>query len=385
MRKSHSSIGLLVAFGWGLGYAAGCGPGALAQDVPKVDQPPVAPTAAPAGSHESSPKVAAPEVNAATVYSEALGQSKPLAPKPVAFEADKVKVSAELCTVSDGRFVGPNPTELYSAIRVAGDRVAVLFGAPTQIKIYKVEAGAGCALTLDTSAGDAGTIKLNHESVEKLSADSQGRLYGTSTGTGTLRFKKDFAIDYKCSADPGGHFVPHGAGNWGFAYSPTGPLANVDFGAADCRSESAFLDAQNHVGPFSSIDTLAFSGELALIGGPLGEGGKKVVLAFTKAGKEKFRFGTAPVAPRDGFTSVTALSLCKGGICVLDASARLVSVWSTDGKKHVVDVPLGKLLDVHDGLFTDFTAGKVGTFIAVSQERDVKKVHEGLIYRLSGL
>ncbi len=384
MRMAHSSIGWLVALACGLG----CGPAVPIQQVPKVDQNGggALDASAPVALHEDHlhPAVLGTQT-ADSLYADALGQSKPLAPKPTTFEADKVKVSAELCTVADGKLVGPNGTELYSAIRVVGDRVAVLFGAPTQIKVYKVESGAGCTLALDTSAGDAGTIKLNHESVEKLSADTQGRLYGTSSGSGMLRFKKDFSIDYKCSAEPGGHYVPHASARWGFAFSATGALANVDFGASDCRSESAFLDPGNHAGPFSSIDALAFSGELAVVGGSLADSGKKTVAAFTKAGKEVYRLGSGPASPHADFSSVTALSVCKGGICVLDAVARVVSLWSSDGKKHIVDIPMGKLLDLHEVQLSDFTVGKVGTFVAASQERDVKRVHEGLIYRLSGL
>ncbi len=349
---------------------------------PAPARPPV--SAAPVASGSAAASAKAPE----PTFAELLATSKPLAPKTGTFSAGPVKVTGELCTLSDGNPVGPGSGQLLPTVRVVGDRVVIIAGAEGIIKFYKIEKGAGCKLTLDTAVGTAGTLKASDgKAPHSLSVDDGGRLYASSI-YGTVRYKKDLTVDYKCAPSPGGYMVAHQSGKWGYGHFVNATMSKVTFDEANCKGAASFLDPQKKAGPFSMINAVALNGDTALIGGVLADGGKHVVAAFDKAGKEKFRIGntSAAIVPEDGFGWVNAVSLCKLGICVLDSNFQGINTWSADGKKHISRISLKEVTGLTGhGWYNDLAVSKNGTFLAVTHAREVKQVNEGLVYRLTGL
>jgi hypothetical protein len=345
-------------------------------------KPPV--SATPQASGSAAASATAPE----PTFAELLAKSKPLAPKTGTFSAGPVKVSGELCTLSDGNPVGPSSGQLLPTVRVVGDRIVLIAGSEGAIKFYKMEKGPGCKLTLDTTVGTGGMIKsADGKPPHSLSSDDAGRLYASSI-YGTVRYKKDLTVDYKCAPSPGGYIVAHQGGKWGYGHFVNATMSKVSFDTATCKGEASFLDPQKKAGPFSMINAVSLNGDTALIGGVLADGGKHVVAAFDKAGKEKFRIGntSAAIVPEDGFGWVNGVSLCKLGICVLDSNFQGINTWSADGKKHLARISLKEVTGLTGhGWYNDLAVSKHGTFIAVTHERDVKKVNEGLVYRLTGL
>ncbi len=350
-------------------------------------------TATPSGS--AAPHASGSGATAASAkppepsFEESLAKSKPLTPKLGEFAAGPIKVGAELCTLSDGNPVGASSMDgLFSAVRVLGDHLAVIAGKEGVIKFYKIEKGAGCKLTLDTAVGDKGTIKAaDNLKPAKLEVDDLGHLYASNGVFGSVRYKKDLTVDYKCAPRPGGYLVPHASGKWGYGHFVNASMAKVAFDATGCKGEATFIDPQKKAGPFAMVHAVAFNGDNVLVGGSLTEGGKHVVVEFDKAGKEKFRIGnvTAAIAPEDGFGWVHGISMCKPGLCVLDSNSRGVSVWSADGKKFLTRVSLKEVTGLSYGWYSDFAVTKAGTFVVGGQAREVKEVSEGLIYRLSGI
>ncbi len=342
------------------------------------------------GSSAAAPRKTAEEeaAEALAKYTAALPLSKPLSPKTGEFVAGPIKVGAELCTLSDGNPVSQSHMGVYSSVRVIGDHIAVIGGTEGVIKLYKIEKGAGCKLTLDTAVGDKGMLKpADHVKPSRLTSDEQGHLYASSGVFGTIRYKKDFTYDYKCAPRMSGYLVPHASGKWGYGHFVGSAMSKIDFDTTGCKGDTSFIDPQKKAGPFAMIHTVAFNGDAVLIGGSLSDGGKHVVVEFDKAGKEKFRIGntTAAVSPEDGFGWVHAISMCKLGLCVLDSNYRSIGVWTADGKKHLTRVSLKEITGLDYGWYSDFVVSKAGTFILAGQTRAVKEVSEGLIYRLSGI
>jgi hypothetical protein len=360
---------------------AGCDKEEVVQGSPAPKPPPAAPAAPQAsGSAAASAKAAEP------TFAELLAKSKPLAPKTGTFSAGPVKVTGELCALSDGNPVGPG-TGVLPTVRLVGDRVAIIAGAEGTIKFYKLEKGEGCKLTLDTTAGTGGMIKTaDGKPPHSLSSDDAGRLYASSV-YGAVRYKKDLTVDYKCAPSPGGYIVAHQGGKWGYGHFVGATMSKVSFDTATCKGEASFLDPQKKAGPFSTINAISMNGDMAFIGGVLAEGGKQVVAAFDKAGKEKFRIGnTAGIVPEDSFGWVADVSLCKVGICVLDSNFQGISTWTKDGKKHIARIALKDVTGLPGhGWYNALAVGKQGSFVAVAHSREVKQVYEGLIYRLSGI
>jgi hypothetical protein len=89
-------------------------------------------------------------------------------------------------------------------------------------------------------------------------------------------------------------------------------------------------------------------------------------------------------ASKDRFGWVHAIGPCKTGVCVLDSNYRRLTIWKTDGK-FVASVDLSALFGLKYPWIADFDRNKTHTFFVAGQDRDVKGVAEGNIYRVSGL
>jgi hypothetical protein len=82
---------------------------------------------------------------------------------------------------------------------------------------------------------------------------------------------------------------------------------------------------------------------------------------------------------------VHAIEPCAAGICVLDANARRVSLWTRAGKP-AGSVGLAELFGLSAPWVADFSVGKDGVaWFVAAQAREQSSVAEGLIYRVRGL
>jgi hypothetical protein len=145
--------------------------------------------------------------------------------------------------------------------------------------------------------------------------------------------------------------------------------------------------AEKRKGQFGNINSVAFLGNLVLVGGVIAEKpSPRIVVAYTKDGVEKFRFGNEGAGfADDRFGWVHAIELCKTGICTLDANGRDVKLWTDEGG-FVGKIQLDALFGLKYPWIPDFAMAKGGTawFIA-AQDRGKSGVAEGLVYRVKGL
>jgi hypothetical protein len=314
-------------------------------------------------------------------FEQMVAASRPLEPSPAAQTAGAKKLEAERCKLEGREFLGKSALEVFKAVEVSADRLIVV-DQQGALHGFSIDTKKGCTLTLDEAFGVAGTLKLP-EKIESLSRDGSGRLFA-SNGIFGAHAVKDGKHEFKC--DTKGHVEVHDSGKWGIAPWVNSNVRLVQIDAGACKSEDWVLtdlnDDEKRQGPFANVNSSAVIGDLVLIGGVLSKkddpSQPRVVIGFTKAGKEKLRFS-------DGFGWVNAIEPCTSGICVLDANLRRLSLWTRAGK-HIASVELAQLLGLAEPWVADFTVAKDKTaWLVAAQARDKSAVAEGLVYRVRGL
>jgi hypothetical protein len=338
-----------------------------------------------AGGAAPRPEPAPPAADAAPprpvkqTFEQLAAQSRPLEPKPSAQTAAGKKLVAERCSIEGRTFLGSTPSDVFKAIEVAGDRVLLADGTG-QIHGFAFDPKTGCALRSDRGFGVEGTLKLP-EKAEHLSRDGKGRVFA-SNGLFSAWVLEDGKQQFEC--DTKGHVQMHPSGSWGIAPWLNATVRFVHVKQGGCHSQDWVLkelnDDKQREGPFAQVDSSAIVGELVLIGGALAKSEDpnqaRRVIAYTKAGKERFRFG-------DAFAAVHAIESCKPGICVLDGDSRQLSLWTRSGK-HIATVDLGALLGLERPTLPDFTIASDGSAWFVSAAARDRGVAEGVIFRVRG-
>jgi hypothetical protein len=351
----------------------------------KRAQPPPAATVSPSPGPPPRATDAAPPRK--QTFDDLAAQSRPLDPKPEPQTAGGRKLVAERCTIEGRQFLAKNPSELFKAIEVAGDRLLAV-DQQGQVHGFSLDLAAGCTLRSDPGFGASGTLRLP-EKTEHLSRDKAGRVFA-SNGIFSAWVLEDGKQQFEC--DIKGHVQVHPSGTWGIAPWMNANVRFVHVKQGDCHSEDWVLkelnDDSKREGPFAQVDSSAILGDLVLIGGPLAKSEDpsqpRVIVAYTRAGKERFRFGNPDAAASDAFSWVHAIEPCKPGVCVLDGDKRRLSLWTRSGK-HLAAVDLSSLLGLEQPVVADFTIAGDGSAWFVSAAARDASVAEGLVYRVRGL
>jgi hypothetical protein len=276
---------------------------------------------------------------------------------------------------------------VFKAIEVVADRV-LLVDANGQIHGFVLDPKAGCTLRTDPDFGSAGALKLP-EKVEHLSRDGKGRVFA-SNGIFSAWVLEGGKQEFEC--DTKGHVQMHSSGTWGIAPWMNATVRFVHVKPGACHGEDWVLkelnDDKQRQGPFAQVDSSAIAGDLVLIGGALAKSEDPIqarrIVAYDRAGKERFRFGNVEPAADDAFAWVHAIEPCKPGICVLDGNKRRLSVWTRAGK-HVKSLDLALLFGLTQPELPDFTIARDGSAWFVSAAARDPGVAEGLVYRVRGL
>ena len=320
-------------------------------------------------------------------FEQMVKQSQPLAPKPEPQKARGREVRAELCRIEGKQFLGKSTMDVFKAVEALADRLVVVDSRGV-LHGFSVRKGEGCTLEPDAGFGTAGVLQLPHK-VENLSRDERGRLFA-SNGIFAAYVVKDGKQELVC--DTKGQIEIHRSGKWGIAPYVNATVRLVEVEKETCTSEDWVLsdlsDDQKRKGPFANVTSAAVVGDVVWIGGVVAKkdapAQPRIVVGYSKAGKEKVRFG-ADADPEAQFGWVHAIESCGQNLCVLDANRRRVSVWTRTGK-HVAAVSLPELFGVAHPWVPDFTVAKDGSaWFVVAQNRGKSGVTEGLIYRVRGL
>jgi hypothetical protein len=345
--------------------------------VPPPPAPPPAPTRSPVAVPAQKPS-----------FEQMVQQSQPLSPAPEAQQLGARRISAERCTLEGPPFLGKSPMDVFKAIEVAGSRILIV-DQLGRMHGFLPQRGGGCVLAPDPAFGEAGMLKLPHK-IESLSRDGAGRVMasnGIFGAWGVDQGKQGFACDTK------GHVELHRSGKWGIAPFVNATVRMVEIADGECKSEDWVLqnlsDDKTRQGPFANVNSSAIVGDLVLIGGVLAksenEKQPRVVIGYSRAGKEKFRFGSVDSGTDDALAWVHAVQGCTAGICVVDSNLRRLSLWTRAGK-HVGSVKLDALLGLSSPWIPDFSVAKDGSaWLVTAAERGKSGVSEGLLYRVRGL
>lgn len=368
------------------------GAGALLAAVGCSKQEP-APAAAPSSSAAPKPAAAASSSRPVEVpFEEQVAQSKPLAPTPQKQVAGPIELTATPCAIAGGNPVHKSTTEVFRAVRAVGDRLWVV-GGDDKVRAYRVAPGADCKLSPDDRISADGTLAIGVKA-RTLSTDSAGKLYVSNGVFAGAVVSKDGKLEYECNARPGGYVALHPKGAWGLGHFANATVAKVELSPTACKSSPWVLQdlsQPGRKGPLTNVNTIAFLGDTALVGGIIAKevdpNSPRVVVAMDASGKELFRFGNpAPSASgEDRFGWVHAIAPCKHGICVVDSNYRRMTLWKKDKGEFIAAINLANLLGLRYPTVNDLTVAPGGAYLVAGQSRDGSKVAEGLIYRVSGI
>lgn len=347
-------------------------------------------TGAAAGSASGSAKPEKVEVP----WADQVSASKPLDIKTTEQTLDGAKITAEVCSIEGGPYVGKSNMKLFQSVRAVGDRVFVV-DAEGRVRAFKIEAGAACKLTIDKTFGTDGIAKLENE-MSRLTADSSGNLWATSGVFNSYRLAKDGKVSAKCEARPQGYIHVHPSGKTAIGTFANATVAKVTLDATGCKSEpfAQFTDLgsdEKRKGPITNAQAVGYVGETIFMGGVLAKtadpNGGTVVLALDATGKEKFRMGKTDkdLASKDRFGWVHAIQPCNKGVCIVDSNYRRLTAWKPADGKFVGEVDLQKLFGLKYPWIPDFDRNKTHTYFVTGQDRESSKVAEATIYRVTGL
>jgi hypothetical protein len=335
---------------------------------------------------------ATPEKPKEVPFEEAVKASKPLDIKTADQDAAGSKITAEVCTVEGGPFVHKSGMDVLRSIRAIGDRVFTV-NDDAAVHAYKLDPGPKCKLTIDKTFGEGGVAKFKNK-IDRLSADSAGNLFATNGVFASYRVDKDGKQVFECTGRPLGYLFVNPSGKGGIGTFANATVSKVTLDAKGCKTEPwVFQDLSTddkRKGNLTNAQAVGYVGDTIFVGGKLAKSAdpneSNVVLGLDQAGKEKVRLGKTDkdYASKDRFGWVHAIGPCKTGVCVLDSNYRRLTIWKTDGK-FVASVDLSALFGLKYPWIADFDRNKTHTFFVAGQDRDVKGVAEGNIYRVSGL
>jgi len=318
-------------------------------------------------------------------FEEKVKASEPLAPVPVAQNVSGKNISAEVCTIEGMQFLGKSNMGLMKSVEVIGDRIHIA-DETGKVYAFKVKGGAGCTLVPDTSFGENGVFTVNNK-IEYLASDGAGTLYA-STGIFGSYALKDGQVKFQC---PNHYVRMHPSGTWGISFWNNSNVDAITVAGTKCSNAPWVLTElgsdDKRKGPFNNVNSVGFLGDLVLVGGVVAaKPSPRIVVAYTKDGVEKFRFGNEGGGfADDAFGWVHAVEPCKTGICGLDANGRELKLFTDEGG-FVGLLELDKLFGLTYPWIPDFSMAKDGAawFIA-AQDRGKSGVAEGLVYRVKGL
>lgn len=359
--------------------ASGAASAARSSAPPASAAPKASPSAAPTAS-------AAPE----PPFDEQVKNSAPAKLSPAEQALGKAKITAEICDVEGGGFVGKSGFDLARGIKVLGSRVVVV--DPTdKLRAFDVAKGPGCKLTVAKDFGDGGALAVEPKA-RALSAAKDVLL--PSNGVFGSAYVKGGKALYKCEVRPQGYVSLHPQGAWGLGFFANASVTKLAFTDKECKGEPWFLtdlgSPEKRKGPLESVSAIGFVNDLVVVGGIVARetdsGAPRVAIALDATGKERFRMGSPDPHSNadDRLGWVHAVQPCKEGICLLDGNLRRISVWSKDGK-NVGAVHLTKLLGVPVLWAQDFQIDKDGAWLIAAVPRDKVKVSDSVILRVKGL
>ncbi len=320
---------------------------------------------------------------------ELIKASKALSPQPKEQKAGAATIHADLCKLEGAPFLGKSSSTLLRSVAVVGNKLVVA-DEKGALHGYSIDKTGGCKLTVDQGFGTDGVLKLPRD-INYLSSDDTGRILA-SNGIFSAYAVKDGKQEFECKTS--GNLEPTATGKWAIGPWVNATVKLVDVGPSGCTGQEWVLkdlgnDAKRQ-GAFKNVNTSAVIGDLILIAGVPVEkvNGRepRIVVAYDKAGKEKFRFGnTATTTGPDTFGWIHALSACRAGICALDSNYKRISLWKSGGG-FVASVELGPLFDMKSPWIQDFAVAKDGTaYFVTAQAREGSPVVEGNIYAVRGL
>lgn len=339
------------------------------------------------GPTPAPPSSAAPARAPRPSFEQMVSRSQPLAPKPEPQELAGEKLVAQACRFDGKSFLGKSTMDVFKAIEAIDDRL-LLVDSHGAIHALVIDAGQGCVLRPDAGFGAGGVLKLPHK-IESLSRDAKGRLYA-SNGIFAAYVVKDGRQELVC--DTKGHIEIHASGEWGIAPWVNATVRMVELTGTGCKSDGWVLadlnDDTRRKGPFTNVNSAAVIGDLVWIGGVVAKKENprqpRIVVAYTKGGDEKVRFGGDETGP-NAFGWVHAIEPCGRNVCVLDSNFRKLSVWTRAGKR-VGSLKLAELFDLPRPWTADFTVAKDGTaWFAAAHGRGGSGVAEGIVMRVRGL
>ncbi|MFO0665095.1 MAG: hypothetical protein U0174_14170 [Polyangiaceae bacterium] len=340
----------------------------------------------------ASASATAPEKPKEVPFEELVKASKPLTISPADQKAAGGTISAEVCAIEGGPLVNKSGMDVFKSIRAIGDRIFTV-ESDGAVHAYKIEAGPKCKLSVDKTFGDAGVAKFANK-IDRLSADSAGNLWATNGVFASYKVGKDGKQVAECTGRPLGYLFVDPSGKSGIGTFANATVAKVTLSGTTCKTEPwAFQDLSTddkRKGVLTNAQAVGFVGGTIFLGGKLAKSAdpneSNVVLALDASGKEKARLGKTDkdYSSKDRFGWVHAISPCKAGVCVLDSNYRRVTAWKTDGK-FVDSVDLSALFNLKYPWIADFDRNKTHTYFVTGQDREVKGVAEGNIYRVTGL
>lgn len=324
-------------------------------------------------------------------FEELVGKSKPLSVTPAAQTLGAKKIEAQLCKVEGKSFLAPSASSVIQAIEAVADRLLVADHEGV-IHGFKVATAGGCTLSVDSSFGDGGTMKLPNK-IEHFSKSDAGLVMASSGIFDTYALQNGKKL-FDCKAT--GHFELDAGGKWGIVPWVNSTVEIADVSKDSCQRKDWVLknlsDDAKREGLFKNVNTSAVIDGKIYIGGipakKVGNNEPRIVVIFDKAGKELGRFGNEEKSfGDDGFGWIHGITACGSNVCAVDSNFRRISVWSRDGKKHVGTVELKKLFGVSGtaAWIVDVSQAKDGAlFLPAAQDREGGGVGEGLIFRVTG-
>lgn len=350
------------------------------------------PAASATATATASAVASAPEKPKEVPYEEKLKTSTPLVIKTAEQDAAGTKIGAEVCEVEGGPKPSKSGMDVYKSIRAIGDRIFTV-EEDAAVHAYKIDAGAKCKLSIDKTFGEGGVVKLANK-IDRLSADSAGNLWATNGIFASYKLAKDGKQTAECTGRPLGYLFVAPSGKTGIGTFANATVSKVTLSGAGCKTEPwVFQDLSTddkRKGVLTNAQAVGYVGDTIFLGGKLAKSAdpneSNVVLALDASGKEKARLGKTDkdYSTKDRFGWVHAIGPCKPGVCVLDSNYRRITQWKTDGK-FVANIDLSALLGLKYPWINDFDRNKTHAYVIAGQERDVKGVYEGNIYRVTGM
>jgi len=306
---------------------------------------------------------------------------EPLVANPAAQTAGDVTLTATACAIdgepmhySDfgvpGIVVSPDASALYL---VDGDRA---------LRRYTIDAGDDCALTLDTSFGQDGSLELGFGDeiggrIEGMASDRDGRVFVSSSMRGSVRVTGSEIT--RCPASRGSMSIAPD-GSWGIAVF-AGSVRKVTWSEDGCDIEDYRYEE-----PFERASTFSFSGDELFITGAVGSNEFRAQ-RYNGAGEPQGeRWGGTEITDPDKICSPGNVVTGSRGPVLLDQNCRSLIITTGDGTV-AARINGMSLLGLRYPWIEAVTEPRDGiAFLAVSQERATGTRHfDAYVFRVSGL